>query len=57
MTTGGDEAMADRSWGSDDWLADREQHRADEDAEARHYATHDEPVADCGWCDDEEEED
>ena len=50
--------MADHSWGSDNWLAEREQARADEDAEARHNATHEDPEPDCWLCEtDEEEED
>jgi hypothetical protein len=42
--------MSDRTWGSDDWLAEREQHRADEDAERRHEATHEYAEPDCGFC-------
>jgi len=41
----------DRTWGSDDWLAEREQHRADEDAERRHE-THEHPQdwPECHFC-------
>jgi hypothetical protein len=39
----------DRTWGSDDWLAEIEQHRADEDAERRHE-THEYAEPDCDFC-------